>query len=550
MHRYHTLLVAAAAAAFAGRLDAQSLTIGGTVADSITAAPVDSARVDVVHVSNPALRHTLYSDISGAWSLTFLPASVGGDAEVPAAVDLRQNYPNPFNPTTTIGFSLARPARVRLSVYTVIGQLLDRQSADLGAGGYSVTWKSRGAAGVLFYELEAGGTRRVRRMVQLDGGSGGGLGEFAPAAATAAGTASADASPGPVDSYRVIVSRFDYRTDSAVVEPSPGLNLRTRLQSVHHASFVMDFHNDVLEKVVTGYQLGVRNTINHSDLPRFRDGGVDAQMMSVWVNPTAYPSTAFQRAMQMIDSFEVQVARNPTTLAPARTEAEVLQANREGKFAAMLSIEGGHAIQDDLTKLRALHARGARSMTITWNNSTAWATSAADAQSATRGLSPFGVEVIRLMDSLGMIIDVAHTGIKTIQDILATTRNPVVDTHAGARALRNHYRNLTDSQIVAVARTGGVIGVVFYPPFLTGAGTASIDTVIRHIEYIRTLAGIDHVALGSDFDGIEQTVTGLENVTRFPSLSRALLRRGWTVADLQKLLGGNMLRVIRTVCRP
>jgi membrane dipeptidase len=319
---------------------------------------------------------------------------------------------------------------------------------------------------------------------------------------------------------------------------------------VHHASFVMDFHNDVLEKVVTGYQLGVRNTINHSDLPRFRDGGVDAQMMSVWVNPTAYPSTAFQRAMQMIDSFEVQVARNPTTLAPARTEAEVLQANREGKFAAMLSIEGGHAIQDDLTKLRALHARGARSMTITWNNSTAWATSAADAQSATRGLSPFGVEVIRLMDSLGMIIDVAHTGIKTIQDILATTRNPVVDTHAGARALRNHYRNLTDSQIVAVARTGGVIGVVFYPPFLTGAGTASIDTVIRHIEYIRTLAGIDHVALGSDFDGIEQTVTGLENVTRFPSLSRALLRRGWTVADLQKLHGGNMLRVIRTVCRP
>lgn len=538
--------LAAVLALAAGRLPAQSVTIGGTVSDSVTAAPIDSARVVVIHASNPSLRHTVFTDISGAWSLSFIPASAPEDPLLPGRLALDQNYPNPFNPSTTITFSLPAAARVTLSVYTVLGQLLDRRTAELGAGGYSVAWKSRGAGGVLFYELRTGEERAVRRMVQLDGGSGGGLGEFVAGAAV---PVSAPGGAMAADPYRVIVSRYDYRADSSLVVPVPGLNVRTLLQSTHRAAFVMDFHNDVLEKAVTGYQLGLRNSINHSDVPRFRDGGVDAQMMAVWVNPAAYPNTAFQRAMQMIDTFDVQVARYSSMLSRARSEEEILQAAAAGKFAAMLAVEGGHAIQDNLANLRSLHARGVRSMTITWNNSTSWATAASDPQSTTRGLSPFGFEVIRLMDSLGMVIDVAHTGIKTIEDILATTRNPVVDSHAGARALRNHYRNLTDSQMVALARTGGVVGVVFYPPFLTTA-TATIDTVVRHIEYIRALVGVDHVALGSDFDGIEQTVVGLENVTRFPSLSRALLRRGWTEEDLRKLLGGNMLRVIRQVCRP
>jgi membrane dipeptidase len=277
---------------------------------------------------------------------------------------------------------------------------------------------------------------------------------------------------------------------------------------------------------------------------------VDAQMFALWTDwrdSVAHPYYAFTLAMS--DTFKAQVARSGGAMVQARSSADLLAASSSGTLAGVLAIEGGHAIRYDITKLREYYDLGARYMTITWNNSIGWAVSAQDARSATVGLNAFGQQVIRTMDSLGMLIDVAHTGIKTIKDILAITKNPIIDTHAGARALNNHYRNLTDEQIDSIAARGGVIGVVFYPSFLSSTGRATIDSVVRHIDYIKNRVGVDHVAIGSDFDGIETVPVGLEDVSRLPNLTAALLRKGYSIPDVHKILGGNALRVFTQVCK-
>jgi membrane dipeptidase len=352
------------------------------------------------------------------------------------------------------------------------------------------------------------------------------------------------------DPYHIVTSKFVYMPDTVTATLSNGTNVDVRLETVHSRAFVFDLHNDVMEKVVYGYQMGIRHTTDQSDLPRFRDGGVDAQMFAVWTDwrdSAAHPYYTYTLAM--VDSFSSQIRKNASEFAQARNADDIVQANTAGKLAGILAVEGGHAIENDLEKLRAFHRKGARYLTITWNNSTAWAVSAADARSTTAGLSDFGRQVIRTMDSLGMIIDVAHTGIKTIWDILATTKNPIVATHSGVRALNNHTRNLNDAQIDSIARRGGVIGVVFYPPFLSPKSTATIDTVIRHIDYIKNRVGIDYVAIGSDFDGIESVPVGLEDVSKLPNLTSALLRHGYSIADVRKILGENYLRVFKQVCK-
>ncbi|MCU0646343.1 MAG: dipeptidase [bacterium] len=292
----------------------------------------------------------------------------------------------------------------------------------------------------------------------------------------------------------------------------------------------------------------MRHSYNHSDIPRFFEGGVDAQMFVVWVDPGSYLNISYQKALQFFDAFDNQVALNSSQFAQARNADEIFQINAQQKLAGVLVVEGGHAIENDLEKLKTFYHRGMRYLTITWNNSLDWATSAEDSRTTTRGLSDFGRQVIRTLDSLGVIIDVSHVGIKTIQDILATTKNPIIASHSGARALRNHYRNLYDDQIVAIANSGGVIGVVFYPYFLSSSGTTNIATVIKHIDHIVKLVGIDYVALGSDFDGIGSTPVGLSDVSKLPALTMALLKAGYSNAEVKKILGGNFLRVFRQVC--
>ncbi len=523
----------------------QSLTVTGTVRDSVTNSGVDSAAVTFINAAEPLDRHTVISNQFGNWSVSLEPTSVQYPPAVPRSFALGQNYPNPFNPSTHIPFSVSRAGVVRLSVVNILGQVLDKREQVLGPGWFDVEWHAKGGAGVLLYTIETAAGSATGKMIQLDGGDRGGLGEIHSTGGRTTATESYSRSS---TLYTVITEGFAYEPDTTAVSVSGGEKVDIQLTSIHHRAFAFDLHNDVLEKVVTGYQLGPHNAINQSDLPRFARGGVDAQMLSVWVDPSTFSAQPFARANQMIDSFLVQIDRNPLAMTQARTTAEIRAAGAAGKFAGVLGLEGGHAIENSIDNLIALYDRGIRYMTITWNNSTSWATAAADPQSATKGLSPFGEQVIRTMDSLGIIIDVSHTGIRTISDILAITTHPIIASHSGVRALNNHYRNLTDDQITAIAGTGGVIGVVFYPPFLSASGTATIETVLDHCDYIRNLVGVDHLAIGSDFDGIEVTPAGLEDVSRLPALTLGLLRRGYSREDVRKILGENYMRVFESIC--
>jgi len=519
---------------------AEDITLSGTVKDKAANIPLDSALVEIVSGSQ---RFSTFTNSSGFWTYTIkIPTSgVSADGNYPNMLSLYQNYPNPFNPSTKISFAITQTGNVSISVHNILGQELDSKTFSLAPGCYVIDWFSKGSSGVLFYSVEINGTRLTCKMVQLDGSSSGGLGNLIT---VGKGTTNFSLSKSS-GVFTVIASKLRYEADTLVIAAINNSQVNFLLELLHTRAFVIDLHNDVMEKVVTGYELGMQHSYNHSDIPRFREGGVDAQIFALWVEPTnAHP---YQQTVDMISAFNSQVARNSLYLAQARTPDEIAQVNAEGKIAGILGVEGGHAIENDLEKLRELYRRGARYLTITWNNSTDWAISAQDPQSTTKGLSDFGRQVIRTMDSLGMIIDVSHTGIKTIEDILEITKNPIIASHSGVKALRNHYRNLSDSQIVRIARIGGVIGVVFYPPFLCSNGKATIDTVLKHIDYIVRLVGVDYVALGSDYDGMESTPVGLEDVSKFPNLTDALLRHGYSNRDVKKILGENFLRVFKKV---
>ena len=347
----------------------------------------------------------------------------------------------------------------------------------------------------------------------------------------------------------ITISKLGYISKSLNTTVNGGEHFNTSLITVHHNATLIDLHNDILEVMVgePSYHLGTLHTTHHTDIPRLQKGGVDVQFFVNWVNPSYSENLYYDQAQVMMNIFNNEMSLNPNTIGQARSLQEALDLNNAGKIAAIIGVEGGHSIENNLDNLVNLYNQGMRYLTITWNNSTSWAVSAQDSRSATVGLSEFGKSVIRTMDSLGVIIDVSHTGIKTIQDILQVTANPIIATHSGVRKLRNHYRNLNDSQIIDIANSGGVIGVVFYPPFLT-TSTANIDTVIKHIDYIKNLVGIDYVAIGSDFDGIEVTPIGLEDVSKFPALTLRLLERGYSQQDIEKILGGNFMRVFEQVC--
>lgn len=525
---------------------AQQVTLHGTVQDKANGYALESAQVQIKIPQTNQDFHTV-TNSSGQWDYTFTVSRIAENEHLPTSFSLSQNYPNPFNPATRIPFAIARAGEVAITVYNVLGQELDSKRAFFTPGNYFIDWNSRGGSGVLFYSIEMENERQTRKMLQLDGGGSGGLGAIIQGSA---GVETISLSKTDTVSAFVKTSKLGYEPDSSVVILADGSQVDFQLELLHTKAFVVDLHNDVLEKVVdNGYQLGVRHSYNHSDIPRFFEGGVDAQMFVVWVNPDAYLTISYQKALEFFDAFDNQVSLNSDKIAQARNVDEIFQINAQQKLAGVAVVEGGHAIENDLEKLKELYRRGMRYLTITWNNSTDWAISAQDSRTTTQGLSDFGRQVIRTLDSLGVIIDVSHVGIKTIQDILATTKNPIIASHSGVRALRNHYRNLYDDQIQAIANSGGVIGVVFYPYFLSSGGTTNIATVIKHINYIVKRVGIDHVAIGSDYDGIGSTPIGLEDVSKLPDLTMALLREGYSNADVKKILGENFLRVFRQVCQ-
>lgn len=523
-----------------------ALSITGTVIDATNQFPIDSAQVEIIN-ENSGQRDTVYADVSGSWSYTFNPASVKERSNLPKQLLVNQNYPNPFNPSTLIRFSITEPAEVRIAVHNILGQEIDFRKKFLPPGNYNIHWKSRGSAGVYFYMVATKNATIIKKMIQLDRGYDGGLSDITNGASqTESEFYKNNAIP-----LTLVISKFGYVSDTLSVVVSGGEHFDASIETIHSRATMIDLHNDVLYKIAEDgdYHLGEWHNYNHTDIPRLRQGGVDIQFFVIWISPSSYPNNPYQRAMDYVRIMNTEFVLNIDDIQQALTLSGALAINADGKIAGIMAVEGGHAIQNNIDNLLNLYNAGMRYMTITWNNSTDWAVSAQDYRSETVGLSDFGKTVIKTLDSLGVIIDVSHTGIKTIKDILEITKNPIIASHSGVRALRNHYRNLYDDQIISIANTGGVIGVVFYPHFLAYSGTpVTINTVIAHIDYIVNLVGIDYVAIGSDFDGIEITPIGLEDTSKFPDLTLALLKHNYSRSDVEKILGGNFIRVFQEVC--
>jgi membrane dipeptidase len=276
-----------------------------------------------------------------------------------------------------------------------------------------------------------------------------------------------------------------------------------------------------------------------------KEGGVNGQVFAVWVSPTELKPGEFRDfALKGADTFDEICARCTDTVVPVRTPAEFRQAIATGRIAAILGVEGGHALEGRLENLDRFYERGVRVLTVTWSNSNELGDSSSDENKPHNGLSSLGRKAVRRMNELGMIIDVSHSADKTVFDILDTSLSPVIASHSGIRARRDFNRNLTDEQIRAIAAHGGVIGVVSLPFFLREPeDKASIEDVLNCIDHICQLVGPDHAGLGSDFDGFGGTLPGLEDVTKMGSIGAGLRRRGFAEGDIAKIAGLNFLRV-------
>ena len=369
--------------------------------------------------------------------------------------------------------------------------------------------------------------------------------------------------------------------------------------SVHRDAILVDMHADTVQRMIDeGADINQRLADGHLDAVRARAGGLDAQFFSIWVEPQYFGAggeRAVERADQQIAAVRALAEQRPDLWVLATSAEDVRRAAAEGKTAALLGLEGGYAIDEKIENVEKYFNLGVRYMSPTWTVSTSWAGSSGDAAGASRGLNDFGREVVREMNRLGVMIDVSHVSDKTFWDIVETSRKPVIASHSAVRAIVPHHRNLTDDQIRALARTGGVVSVVFYPAFVEpgwnetkqrvdkeiaalvneasrgvrGTGPlrraardrvrtreysrrmprVSVARIADHIDHVVRLVGVDHVGLGSDFDGIQAVPADLATVEDFPNLTRELLGRGYSADDVRKILGGNILRVMEEVAR-
>jgi membrane dipeptidase len=341
--------------------------------------------------------------------------------------------------------------------------------------------------------------------------------------------------------------------------------------ALHRSAIVVDTHNDVTLRLVdeAGFDFNVRHADGHTDLVRAREGGLDAEFLSVWVRPQRYRGEkAWQRSLAMLDAIDETVAASAGAIVLARTAADVRAAHAAGKVALLIGVEGAHSLGDfgtpekAIARLDAWHARGVRYLTLTWNNSNELAGSSGD-EGRERGVSDLGRRVIAEMNDRGMIVDVSHVSDTTFFAAIEASRLPVLASHSGARALADHGRNLTDDMLRAIAKDGGAACIVYYPGFLdtawaearsaakkAGPGSkvvvprVPLSKLVDHIDHAVKVAGVDHVCLGSDFDGIGEAPAGLEDVSKLPALTAELVRRGYSDGDVRKILGENVLRVL------
>jgi membrane dipeptidase len=371
--------------------------------------------------------------------------------------------------------------------------------------------------------------------------------------------------------------------------PACAGTLEARAARIHREAVVADGHVDTLQRVLfDDADIGRRLPDGHGDLVRFREGGLDVPFLALWVDPIFAGPAAVERTLRLADAFRRVCDAFPDRIGQARTAKEAQSLVAAGKVAAVMTIEGGHAIDDDLGILRAFHRLGVRAMTLTHTNTNGWCDSSGDA-ARHDGLSPFGRRVVAEMNRIGMLVDVSHVSDKAFFDAVGASTKPVIATHSCCRALSKHPRNLTDDQLRALAKNGGVVCITFVASFvdegyrkaaeakydppgeekelrekfgsdLEGLARASyarfraeqpkaprppLESLLDQIDHAAQVAGFDHVGLGSDFDGMTATPKGIDDASSLPKITEGLLRRGWSEENLKKLLGGNVLRVMR-----
>ncbi len=369
----------------------------------------------------------------------------------------------------------------------------------------------------------------------------------------------------------------------------------SEVKAITKSAILIDTHNDIPSFTVDGVDIG-NSPQTHSDIKRFREGGVGAVFFSVYVSATYVDGNhSANRALQMIDTVRHDIIRRyPNDFVLALTAADIEKAHRKHKIAALMGLEGGHAIEDSPRLLRDYYKLGVRYMTLTHVNTNNWADSSGDITDTSvqhhNGLTPFGKDIIREMNRLGMMVDISHVADKTFYDALATSEAPLIASHSDARAISNVPRNMTDDMIKALAQKGGVIQMSVNCTFVSQKSAdaiensplhgraaevreqykndpvqlqkaldaleqeqkqyqirATLDDVVANIDHVKQIAGIDAIGIGSDFDGIVCTPVGLDDVSKFPNLTRALLEKGYTPAEIKKIYGGNTLRVMRQV---
>jgi membrane dipeptidase len=364
-------------------------------------------------------------------------------------------------------------------------------------------------------------------------------------------------------------------------------------QRVHQRAIMVDSHNDILTASI---EKNVRMDDDlkgktHSDLKRFKEAGVDVQLFSVWCDGNKISPN--QWANREMDTLYAVANRNPDKIVITKSVDEINKTVRQKKIAAMFGVEGGHMIEDNINNLNLFYDRGVRYMTLTWNNSTSWASSAMDENNPllkekTKGLNDFGKQVVKRMNELGILVDLSHVGEKTFWDAINITTKPVLVSHSNAYSLCPVFRNLKDDQIQAVGKNGGVIHLNFYSGFVdstfkikeskfmfshmkeidslkkTGiqqeyamsiitqqyakeaeAIRPPLSALLDHLDYIVKLIGVDHVGMGSDFDGISSTPQQLDDVTAYPLITKSLFERGYNKKDIKKILGANFLRILK-----
>ncbi len=368
------------------------------------------------------------------------------------------------------------------------------------------------------------------------------------------------------------------------------VELTDEARRIHRAGLLIDGHNDLPERIrsradssFNKLDISQPQKDLHTDIPRLRRGGVGAQFWVAWVPPEKMRTGGAARyALEQIDLIHRMVRHYPKHFEMAYSADDVVRIHRAGKIAALIAVEGGHAIESSLGVLRMFHALGVRYMTLTHSETHDWADSATD-EPRHGGLSPFGETVIREMNRLGMLVDISHVSAEAMRDVLRVSRAPVIASHSSAYAVAPHPRNVPDDVLHLVAANGGVVMVNFFSGFIDPEGArvtqrvfqmhrelrekhpddadfrkawqqwrranpipaGSVHTLVDHIDHIARVAGIDHVGLGSDYDGISKTPAQLEDVSCYPYITQELLNRGYSQEDIHKIMGGNLLRALR-----